>query len=270
MLGSALHLSMFFKALVFKWKVCQRKGLEKAKSSLFFILTKSRPLKSFVKNNGGKVWSFCSSFNLFISGFISGLFEVIFYYRHHSLSPLFFILTAPEGNRQQSLGKGWIRQEREIERQTHTEWMINAKKIRFTVRESRSTMTVMVFTSHTQLKVLPHNHKRRQELFCMPLFYPVDSFCFIRDVIKKAKPAAQTWGYTAHSTISIVSSPFIIHDNFPTKNSFISLMFLVFVEVPCLLFKYFYPSKPRLCMYHLLQNNLPDSTGSVKSAAARP
>lgn len=73
MLGSALHLSMFFKALVFKWKVCQRKGLQKAKSSFFFcfILKKSRPLKSFVKTMEVKFGVFvlpstCSSLVLFL------------------------------------------------------------------------------------------------------------------------------------------------------------------------------------------------------------
>lgn len=79
MLGSVLHLSMFCKALVFKWKV--KEGVLKKKAKSFFcVFCQKKKNSTFLskrrtgltaavfeeKKHGGEARGFCSSFTLFI------------------------------------------------------------------------------------------------------------------------------------------------------------------------------------------------------------
>lgn len=85
MLGSVLHLSIFCRTLVFKWKVLSTKGSRTKAKSFFSVLKflfRRRVglllpfLKNIMRKHGGKASSFCSSsLALFLD-----CVEVIFYH----------------------------------------------------------------------------------------------------------------------------------------------------------------------------------------------
>lgn len=137
MLGSVLHLSMFCKALVFKWKVLSKKWVHNKGQKLFlcvfvkreknFFLSERRVgtslLTNIVKRRGGEVFYFLFFlslslllFFLFISLFCFWTFfgRPIFYRRLHNLSS---VLTASRECTAEPVEKK--KAERKAGRETH-------------------------------------------------------------------------------------------------------------------------------------------------------
>lgn len=107
--------------------------LSKEKKNLhFFIQKKNGPLccsfwRTLWEKHGGNARSFCSSFNVSISCFISGCFEVIFFHRHHSLSRLLTcssLLTAP---RECTVAPERAGREKVRKRDTQGEWSMQKR-----------------------------------------------------------------------------------------------------------------------------------------------
>lgn len=212
MLGSVLHLSMFCKALVFKWKVLSKKGSRTKAKSFFVCFVKRKTFLSkrrmglfaavfeeHYEKHGGEARSFCSSFNSFISRFISGLFEVIFYRRHRSLSRFLTyssLLTAPRECTAEP-GKAGRHVERKGGIETHK---VNDQCKKDTIHSQGKQMDHASDLLHKH-SIHTHTHAERvkaddRNCFLCHFFIQLIHFLyFIRDVIlKKAKTSSRFWG----------------------------------------------------------------------------
>lgn len=135
--------------------------------------------------------------------------EVIFYHWHHSLSRFLTcssLLTAPRECTAETGRAGWHVERKR--RWRHSRWMINAKKIPFTVRESRWTMPVIYRIKIAFTHTLTKQSKQKTGTFrchCLSswfIFFVLSGMWFYKE---SKNQQLKTLGYTVYSTISIAS-----------------------------------------------------------------